>query len=97
MNTLIRKTGIGQRTFYNGWKKAFGVSPVQYRLREGLRQARELLAGTTLPIKAISLQCHFTSLVYFYQRFREQTGVSPAKYRKMCYSDDGGESVSHSS
>ena len=91
LNALIRKSGVGQRTFYNEWKKEFGVSPVQYRLREGIRQARELLAGTALPIKAISQQCHFASLVYFYQCFREQTGVSPAKYRRMCCADGGGD------
>ena len=81
LENLIRKYKFSRRTFYNEWNKVFGISPVQYRLKEALTQAADMLTQTELPIKEICHACGFNDLVYFYQRFRNCYGTSPADYR----------------
>ncbi|MBR6373950.1 MAG: helix-turn-helix transcriptional regulator [Victivallales bacterium] len=82
LDGLIRKYGFSRRTFYNEWRKTFSVPPVQYKLRESLTQAADMLVQTDLPIKEICSACGFGDLIYFYQRFRKYYGISPAKYRE---------------
>ena len=80
--SLLRKYGFSKQTLYNEWKQAFQISPAQYRIRETLKQAKALLRETDMPIKEICDQCHFSSLVYFYQFFKKHAGVSPLEFRK---------------
>ena len=82
LDALIKKYGFSRRTFYNEWRKTFSVSPVQYKLKECLTQAADMLLQTDMPIKEICSACGFSDLVYFYQRFRKCYGMSPAKYRE---------------
>jgi AraC-like DNA-binding protein len=44
--------------------------------------AQKLLRKTSIPIKEIAYECGFTSVVYFNQRFKKLSGMSPGQYRK---------------
>ncbi len=82
LETLIRKYGYSRRNFYREWNHAFAVSPIQYKLRENLRQAQSLLIHTDMGIKEICHLCNFPDKVYFYQCFRRHAGLSPGEYRR---------------
>lgn len=59
-----------------------GRSIRRHLLALRLAKARDLLAGTDLPIAAVALDCGFESLSNFYKRFREHTGQAPARFRR---------------
>ena len=81
LNLLIRKYGFSRRNFYIQWNNVFNLSPVNYRLNEQLSNAADLLTETELSIKEICEQSGFSNLVYFYKKFRQKYGKSPAVFR----------------
>ena len=63
-------------------KQISGKSPTQYINQERLKYAVYLLAQTDREILDICECCGFSNVSHFYHLFREQFGVSPAKFRK---------------
>lgn len=57
-------------------------TPIEYINACRLRAAAELLAGTDGKIVEIALESGFDNLSYFSRKFREQTGLTPAEYRR---------------
>ena len=57
-------------------------TPTQYINQERLKYAVYLLAQTDREILDICECCGFSNVSHFYHLFREQFGVSPAKFRK---------------
>ena len=43
--------------------------------------AQKLIRNTDLPMKEIAFQCGYTSVVYFNQKFKKLTGITPREYR----------------
>lgn len=58
------------------------TSPVNYLLQYRIEKSRELLLDSSKSIQEISLTCGFRSASYFCKIFREQTGITPAQYRR---------------
>ena len=81
LNSLIHKYGFSRRNFYIQWNNVFNLSPVNYRLNEQLSKAADLLTETDLSIKEICERSGFSNLVYFYKKFRQKFGKSPAVFR----------------
>ena len=48
-----------------------------------LQQAAYLLSHTPLPVEAILENIGYENSSYFYRRFRERYGCSPADYRRQ--------------
>ena len=63
-------------------KQISGKTPTQYINQERLKCAVYLLAQTDREILDICECCGFSNVSHFYHLFREQFGVSPAKFRK---------------
>lgn len=63
-------------------KQISGKTPTQYINQERLKYAVYLLAQTDREILDICECCGFSNVSHFYHLFREQFGVSPAKFRK---------------
>ena len=63
-------------------KQISGKTPTQYINQERLNDAVYLLAQTDREILDICECCGFSNVSHFYHLFREQFGVSPAKFRK---------------
>ena len=68
-------------------KQISGKTPTQYINQERLKYAVYLLAQTDREILDICECCGFSNVSHFYHLFREQFGVSPAKFRKTVCSD----------
>lgn len=58
-----------------------GVSPRTFVERQRIDRARQLLAMTDLPVKAIATEVGFASEFYFANRFRQAVGMSPSACR----------------
>ncbi len=64
------------------FKKELHKTPLEYGMEYRIKVAKKQLAFTDIPIKEISLRCGFKTVPHFSRVFKEQTGSTPAQYRK---------------
>ena len=74
--------GFSRAYFQKLFTRAYGVSPLEFAQSLRLDMAREALAMTDMPIRAVALTCGFSEESHFYHFFREQTGMTPGSFRK---------------
>jgi AraC family transcriptional regulator of arabinose operon len=58
-----------------------GMTPRRFVERQRIERAQQLLALTSLPVKAVATEVGFPSQFYFATRFRALTGLTPSGYR----------------
>jgi AraC-like DNA-binding protein len=63
------------------FRKAFGMSLLDYLAQHRIAHAQRLLVTTDAPVAAIALDCGFGSASQFYAVFRRVCGVAPGAYR----------------
>ncbi|MGO8586822.1 helix-turn-helix domain-containing protein, partial [Rhizobium ruizarguesonis] len=64
------------------FKKATGLSPSHYLIRQRIAKARQLLQETNISIIEIGMSVGYSSHSHFAQIFRREAGVSPSDYRR---------------
>jgi|GEM_PF-1882143 len=67
--------------FSRSFKQAMGVGPRRYLLRRRVARARALLDQTDAPLAGIALTLGFADQSHFTHVFRQETGVTPARFR----------------
>jgi AraC-like DNA-binding protein len=80
--SLARKHGLSDSTFRRHWSARIGVPPVHYVMRLRIAKACRLLVETRMKIGTIAMATGFSDPLYFYRRFRLETGVTAAAYRR---------------
>ena len=65
------------------FKQATHLSPYEYLLSRRLERAKGLLLQTKLPLDIVSAQSGFHSVPHFICAFKQATGFSPLKFRKL--------------
>ncbi|MFB9275538.1 helix-turn-helix domain-containing protein [Cohnella cellulosilytica] len=65
------------------FKKAYGVTPIQYHVSVRLEKAKEMIRFTDLSLTRIAEELGFQSIHAFSRAFRMREGVSPSAYRKL--------------
>jgi len=78
---LAQFVGISASRLGRLFRKEFGISPRTFIENQRMTRARQLLAMTDLPIKAVAAEIGFASEFYFANRFRQAVGTSPSGYR----------------
>ena len=68
--------------FYVKFKKATGMTPIEFKNKIAVNQACIMLINTDKSIEKISEELGFSSVDYFRRVFKKTVGVSPLKYRK---------------
>jgi AraC family transcriptional regulator len=79
---LAAAVGMSEFHFSRLFKKAVGVSPSRYFIRQRIRQAQRLLQETELSIIRVGIMVGYSSPSHFAQVFRREAGVSPNHYRR---------------
>ena len=79
---LAQSTGTSQRRLSEAFKKCVGVTIFEFLREERMKEARHLLANTSLDIQSIALEVGFTSGANFATAFRERFGISPSAFRR---------------
>jgi AraC-like DNA-binding protein len=79
---IARKLNVSLSTLHRHFKRATGTTLHAYTLQYRGATARELLAETDLPIKAIAARLGYRDAYFFSRQFRSLTGVSPLAYRR---------------
>lgn len=82
IETLAEQTHMTRRTFTRHFKKATGMTLVEWLNNERIRHSCELLETTTLSIEKIAELSGFNNTVLFRKNFRETYGTSPNAWRK---------------
>ena len=80
---FIQGLNMSESWFRTCFRKAYEISPTQYRQKLLYEKARNLLEHTRLSIKEIAFQLGFESQNYFSRAFKNSQGLSPAQYRSQ--------------
>jgi AraC-like DNA-binding protein len=64
------------------FKKKIGLTVMDYILKTRIAMAKELLCEADMSVTEISESCGFSSISYFSRTFKNETGMSPLKYKK---------------
>lgn len=81
LDTLAEVGHINKYYLVHSFKKAFGVSPIEYLIQTRIRESKILLETTNYPISNISSITGFSSQSFFSQSFKRVTNLSPSQYR----------------
>ncbi len=89
MDTLAQIAGVSSRSLQYGFKKARGITPMQYLKEVRLERVRdELLRGRPqTSVTPIAMACGFKQLGWFASQYREKYGETPSETLKRVVSD----------
>lgn len=82
LEKMAEITGTSAKYFSNYFKKAVGVNFVEYLNKVRVRQAKELLKNTDIPVSVVGERVGLPLSGTFSSTFKKLSGVSPAEYRK---------------
>ena len=68
--------------FIKQFKKEYGLTPTNYRIKLLIDKSKILLKETDLKISEVAKYCGFDDSFYFSKTFKNKVGTSPEKYRK---------------
>ena len=81
LETMAACAGMTPNYFCRVFKAVTHQSPMAYVLNYRIERAEFLLAGTDLPVTAVSLKCGFLDHSYFIRAFRRMKGITPKQYQ----------------
>ena len=82
LEDLASSLDMNPQYFCRFFKKAIGLSPVEYLNEYRIRQAVRLLKDSSLPVTEVCLDCGYNNMGNFLREFRRYTGTTPLQYRK---------------
>jgi AraC family transcriptional regulator of arabinose operon len=86
---LSAEAYMSKPTFHRAFKQEFGLSPMDYIIKERMRLAKNCLKNPALSITEICFKAGFNNLAYFTRMFRHLEGMTPTDYRALCQSGRG--------
>lgn len=78
---LARLEHLSVSRFRVLFKKATGLSPLEYLVALRINHSRELILQTDLSMKEIACAVGYPDQLYFSQIFRDRTGMTPTAYK----------------
>jgi AraC family transcriptional regulator len=79
---LAAACGLSTGHFVRAFRRTTNTTPYRWLLQLRLEQAQALMAGTSLPLASIALQCGFADQSHFTRTFNRILGVSPGLWRR---------------
>jgi AraC-like DNA-binding protein len=79
---VAEEVGLHPTTFLRRFRRCYGLTPIQYRVKQRLNRAVRLgWAEPALPVAEVARRCGFDHLPYFHRAFRRYLGTTPARHR----------------
>jgi len=82
VDDLCKKVYMSRPSFFRVFKREFGVTPVDYILKEKIQFAKELLSNPATSVSTACYQSGFNSINHFINTFREYENCTPLKYKQ---------------
>ncbi len=76
-------TGLSVSGLAHRFRAETGLAPLQYMDWHRMERAKELLRMTPLTVKEVAAELGFADPFYFSRRFRRNTGLNPAAWRRQ--------------
>jgi len=83
LDALARVAGLSRFHFARAFKRATGETPLQAVRAIRLQHARQLILGTSLPLKAIAEQSGLGNVYSLSRAFRQCLDIPPGKLRRF--------------
>ena len=80
---LAKSYGLSPTTFRRHWARLVGEPPWRYVMNLRIRKAKRLLLESGKPVNEIAASLNFTDPLYFSRKFKELTGMTASRYRKI--------------
>lgn len=80
--SMIRVSGLPERTFKRRFQKAAGMTPLEYVHGLRLERAKTLLETTDVTIEQIAERVGYEDAGFFSRLFRRSVGLTPVQYRR---------------
>ena len=80
--SMIRISGLPERTFKRRFQKAAGMSPLQYVHAIRLERAKTLLETSDETLDQLAERVGYENATFFSRLFRRAVGLTPAQYRR---------------
>ena len=74
---------MSKATFFRVFKREFGITPVEFIIRERLGEAKRLLRHPLASVAEVCLRAGFNNLSYFQSLFKKHEGVTPGAYKRQ--------------
>lgn len=88
IDSLCRKAYMSRNEFFKWFKEQFGISPLEYIIRERIKLAKQLLGDARNNISSVSQQCGFVDVNYFVRLFKKEEGITPGMYKACLFGAD---------
>lgn len=82
LTAVSRELGVSMSHLSRTFAAHAGCSFREYVRRLKVERAREMLVSTSYPVRRIASLCGYRDLSQFEQVFKEETGLTPAAYRR---------------
>lgn len=83
LKALSGAVGLTSCVFARQFRRSFGAPPYAFVVARRLARARQLLAATEVPIKAIAAECGFSDQAHLTRMFSHRFGETPAGFRRQ--------------
>ncbi|HEX9582956.1 MAG TPA: AraC family transcriptional regulator [Gammaproteobacteria bacterium] len=80
---VVASSGVPERTLKRRFKSATGSSLMEYVQNLRIEAAKRLLESTLMPVDEISAASGYTDPSFFRRLFKNRTGLTPGRYRRM--------------
>jgi AraC-like DNA-binding protein len=74
---------MSKATFFRVFKREFGLTSVEYIVRERLAEAKRLLRQPLTTVADVCMRAGFNNLSYFQALFKNHEGITPGAYKKL--------------
>ncbi|MGY2291324.1 helix-turn-helix domain-containing protein [Pseudomonas sp. SDO528_S397] len=82
VSELAQACALSRSHFSRAFKRTTGLSPQEWIRQQRIKQAKVLIAGSTLSLTQISQECGFCDQAHFCHLFNRSEGVNPLAWRK---------------
>lgn len=83
LTEAAKQSALTRRRFNDLFKSCFGLTPNRYLISLKIDYAKNLISTNYFSISQISEMCGFSDIYYFCKVFKNETGTTPAKYKRF--------------